>query len=227
MIVWVVIADEQSAVRDVLRMMLDGEPDSEVVGQAADEAEAVHQALWQRPDVMVTDLRMPPVDRLSAIRRLADARALHRGYGLVDPQVTTRPIHRFAGLPPASATEAQQRLTARELEVLRQLARGLSNAEIATALTIEEGTVKAHVSRVLAKLGVRTRVHAVIYAHEHGLAPRRSNPPAPIWIRHSCPGITGASYVEAEAVLGQAFGHARGVGEPEPCVGGHLAQNPE
>ena len=97
-------------------------------------------------------------------------------YGLEDPQVTTGLIHRFARLSPASATEAQERLTARELEVLRQLAGGL-NAEIATALTIEEGTVKAHVSRVLAKL--RCYEHAVIYAYEHGLAPRHPNPPAP------------------------------------------------
>ncbi|MCK2222001.1 LuxR C-terminal-related transcriptional regulator (plasmid) [Actinomadura sp. ATCC 31491] len=82
----------------------------------------------------------------SRIRQLDDARAPRRGHGLVDLQVTTRPIHRSSSLPPASATEAQQRLTARELQVLRQLAQGLSNAEIATALTIEEGTAEAHVS---------------------------------------------------------------------------------
>ncbi|MEV0349095.1 response regulator transcription factor [Nonomuraea sp. NPDC050680] len=130
-------------------------------------------------------VRRTPVEGLgfllkdSAPELLEVVRALHCGYGLEDPQVTTGLIHRFARLSPASATEAQERLTARELEVLRQLAGGLSNAEIATALTIEEGTVKAHVSRVLAKLGVRTRVHAVIYAYEHGLAPRHPNPPAP------------------------------------------------
>ncbi|MFB4273604.1 response regulator transcription factor [Nonomuraea sp. GTA35] len=98
-------------------------------------------------------------------------RALHRGHGLVDPQVTARLIHRFATLSPASDTDARQRLTPRELEVLRHLARGLSNAEMAAALTVEEGTVKNHVASLLRKLGLPTRVRAVIYAYEHGLAP--------------------------------------------------------
>ncbi|MEU8364334.1 response regulator transcription factor [Nonomuraea sp. NPDC048882] len=218
MIVRVVIADDQPAVREALRVTLDGEPDIEVVSEAADGAEAVHQALWRRPDVVVMDLRMPYVDGISAIRQLADVetpprvlalttfdtdeylfgalqsgaagfllkdsdpelllqavRALHRGHGLVDPQVTTRLIHRFARLSPGPATDAQQRLTTRELEVLRQLARGLSNAEIAQALTIEEGTAKTHVASLLRKLGLPTRVRAVIYAYEHGLAPRDSD----------------------------------------------------
>jgi DNA-binding NarL/FixJ family response regulator len=104
---------------------------------------------------------------------LEAVRALHRGHGLVDPQVTTRLIHRFATLSPAPDTDARQRLTPRELEVLRHLARGLSNADIAGALTIEEGTVKNHVASLLRKLGLPTRVHAVIYAYEHGLAPHR------------------------------------------------------
>jgi DNA-binding NarL/FixJ family response regulator len=67
----VMIADDQPAVRDALRVTLDAEPDMQVVGEAADGAEAVHQALWRRPDVAVLDLRMPYVDGLSAIRQLA------------------------------------------------------------------------------------------------------------------------------------------------------------
>ncbi|WP_220448971.1 response regulator [Nonomuraea mesophila] len=75
MIIRVVIADDQPAVRDALRVTLDGESDIEVVSEAADGAEAVHQALWRRPDVVVMDLRMPYVDGISAIRQLADVEA--------------------------------------------------------------------------------------------------------------------------------------------------------
>jgi DNA-binding NarL/FixJ family response regulator len=100
---------------------------------------------------------------------LSAVRAAHRGQGLIDPQVTRRLIHRFAALSPQPATAELGRLTPREHEVLRQLAQGLSNAEIARELWIEEGTVKTHVARILTKLGLRTRVHAAIYAHEHGL----------------------------------------------------------
>ncbi|WP_201760783.1 MULTISPECIES: response regulator [unclassified Nonomuraea] len=75
MIIRVVIADDQPAVRDALRVTLDGESDIEVVTEAADGAEAVHQALWRRPDVVVMDLRMPYVDGISAIRQLADVEA--------------------------------------------------------------------------------------------------------------------------------------------------------
>lgn len=100
---------------------------------------------------------------------LVDAiRVVHQGHGLIDPRVTRRLIHRFAA--PARSPAPLDRLTAREREVLRYVIRGLSNAEIACELWIEEGTVKTHVARVLSKLGLRTRVHAVIFAYEHGLA---------------------------------------------------------
>ncbi|MGW6504073.1 LuxR C-terminal-related transcriptional regulator [Nonomuraea angiospora] len=103
-------------------------------------------------------------------RLLLDAvRAAHQGHGLIDPQVTRRLIHRFATLSPKPVTPAYDQLTAREREVLHHLAQGLSNAEIARELWIEEGTVKTHVNRILAKLRLRTRVHAVIYAHQHRL----------------------------------------------------------
>jgi DNA-binding NarL/FixJ family response regulator len=101
---------------------------------------------------------------------LLDAvRALHTGHGLIDPQVTGRLISRFAALSPNIPTHELDLLTPREHEVLRHISRGLSNAEIADTLVIEPGTVKIHVARVLSKLGLRTRVHAVIYAYEHGL----------------------------------------------------------
>lgn len=96
-------------------------------------------------------------------------RELHQGRGLIDPQVTGRLIRRFAALSPRPATPELDLLTPREHHVLRLLARGLSNGEIAAACTIEEGTVKTHVNRILTKLGLRSRVHAAIYAYEHGI----------------------------------------------------------
>jgi DNA-binding NarL/FixJ family response regulator len=203
----VLIADDQPEVRSALRLVLDAEPDIDVVDEAVDGAEAVRLARQWRPDVIVIDIRMPKLDGIAAIRALTDCatialttfdldeylfgalqagatgfllkdsgplllldavRAAHRGHGLIDPQLTRRVIRRFTA--PRRAAAELSRLTAREHEVLLHIASGLSNAEIARALWIEEGTVKTHVARILAKLGLRTRVHAVIYAYEHGLA---------------------------------------------------------
>jgi DNA-binding NarL/FixJ family response regulator len=101
---------------------------------------------------------------VDAVRAAAD------GQGLIDPQVTRRLVHRFAATSPRPATPAAADLTPRETDVLRELANGRSNAEIAAELVISPGTVKVHVARVLAKLDLRTRVQAAIYAHKHGLA---------------------------------------------------------
>jgi DNA-binding NarL/FixJ family response regulator len=92
------------------------------------------------------------------------------GKGLVDPDVTRRLIARFAQLAPdPERGAALATLSDRERDVLLQVAGGRSNAEIARALTVEESTVKTHVSAVLAKLGLRSRVQAVILAYESGL----------------------------------------------------------
>ncbi len=109
---------------------------------------------------------MPPADHLFAAIRCASA-----GDALIDPSVTRRLISRFTrSLRPADATPAHLRnLTDRELQVLRHVARGLSNAEIANELVIEESTVKSHVGRILAKLALRDRVQAVVLAYETGL----------------------------------------------------------
>lgn len=103
-------------------------------------------------------------DLLSAIRVVA------RGEAVVAPTVTRRLMDRYvtAGAPTMSAA-ALDTLTEREREVLGLIARGLSNVEIAGRLYLSEGTVKTHVSRVLAKLGLRDRVQAVVYAYECGL----------------------------------------------------------
>ncbi|MFI9509524.1 response regulator [Nocardia sp. NPDC052566] len=112
---------------------------------------------------------LPPEELVTAIRIAA------RGDALIDPSMTRRLAHRFAGsLAPARTPAEVDQLTARELEVLLLLADARSNAEIAADLGVGEETVKTHVSRVLAKLGVRDRIHAVVYAHQHGLVTRTS-----------------------------------------------------
>lgn len=112
----------------------------------------------------------PPERLIRAIRLVAS------GDAMLDPVVTRRVIERFATQPePVAHGPELDRLTERELEVLREVSRGLSNAEIAAELFISEATVKTHVARILAKLGLRDRVQAVVYAYEHGvvaLAPR-------------------------------------------------------
>jgi DNA-binding NarL/FixJ family response regulator len=103
---------------------------------------------------------------------LIDAiKAVAAGDSLLSPSVTRRVIDRMAALPAGEAVldRRVEQLTAREREVLEELARGLSNAEIAAILVIEESTVKTHVKRVLMKLGLRDRVQAVIFAYESGL----------------------------------------------------------
>ena len=109
--------------------------------------------------------------RTSPEELLAAIRAVAAGDSLLSPSVTRRVIDRMARLPAGEAVldDRLGDLTPREREVLEQLARGLSNAEIATALVIEESTVKTHVKRILMKLRLRDRVQAVIFAYESGL----------------------------------------------------------
>jgi DNA-binding NarL/FixJ family response regulator len=108
-----------------------------------------------------------PDELLSAVRVVA------RGDALIDPTVTRRLIRAFAesARPPASPPAALRALTPRELDVLRQIARGLSNSEIAVELFVEESTVRTHVTRILTKLGLRNRVQAVVLAYQTGLVP--------------------------------------------------------
>jgi DNA-binding NarL/FixJ family response regulator len=108
--------------------------------------------------------RTRPEDLIAAIRTVAE------GDALLSPSVTRRVIDRAATQPKLARTDALERLTPREREVLGLIARGLSNAEIAETLVVEETTVKTHVKRLLAKLGLRDRVQAVIFAYEHGVA---------------------------------------------------------
>lgn len=106
----------------------------------------------------------PPEDLVHAIHLAAE------GHALLAPEVTQRVIERSTQQAERIPHPRLRDLTEREVEVLRAMARGLSNAEIAAALVVSAATVKTHVSRVLTKLGARDRVQAVIAAHESGLA---------------------------------------------------------
>jgi DNA-binding NarL/FixJ family response regulator len=107
---------------------------------------------------------VPPEDLIAAVRVVA------RGDGLIAPTLTKRLIEQFARTAPPSRPPAElAELTPREVEVLTLIARGMSNGEIAAALVLSEATVKTHVKHVLAKLGARDRVQAVVFAYDAGL----------------------------------------------------------
>ncbi|HLQ56638.1 MAG TPA: response regulator transcription factor [Streptosporangiaceae bacterium] len=113
---------------------------------------------------------VPPEELLFAIR------AVHSGDAVVAPSTTRRLIDQFAPLLPAGDAPPPPELsclTEREREVLGHIAQGLSNGEIARQLFVSEATVKTHVGRILAKLGLRDRVQAVVFAYENGLVRAR------------------------------------------------------
>jgi DNA-binding NarL/FixJ family response regulator len=105
----------------------------------------------------------PPEQLLAAIRTVA------AGDGLLSPAVTTRVIRQFTRIPRSSPPPELEELSARELDVLRLIARGLSNAEIGRELFISETTVKTHVTHILQKLDLRDRVQAVVLVYQAGL----------------------------------------------------------
>ena len=207
----IVVADDQPLVRTGLRMILDAEPDIDIVAEASNGNEAVAAAAAHAPDVILRDVRMPELDGIEATRAitavdepprvlvlttfdldeivydalragasgflLKDApedrligaiRVVADGGSLFAPSVTRRLIEEFAKRPEKPERDLTD-LTERENEVLRMIARGLSNAEIATGLFVSENTVKTHVARILMKLGLRDRVQAVVVAYESGV----------------------------------------------------------
>ncbi|WP_055711906.1 response regulator transcription factor [Streptomyces torulosus] len=247
MTIRVVVADDQELVRSGFAMILDAQPDIEVVAEAGDGAEAVEAVRRHAPDVALLDIRMPRLDGIEACRAIsgldpagpaaasrpddpagadrADGpsaasrphgsrprcrtvmlttfdsdeyvyEALHagasgfllkdvrrddlahavrvvaRGDSLLAPSVARRLVEQYTRPAAARSRRPDPRLdalTGRERQTLLLLARGLSNAEIAAELVVSDHTVKTHVGNVLAKLGLRDRIQAVICAYETGL----------------------------------------------------------
>ena len=162
------VLDGIAATEAVLRQP---DPPTVVVLTTFDQNEYVYRAL--RAGAAGFLLKDAPSSRL-----LAAVRAAATGDSLIEPSVTRRLVERFA--EPAvdpKLPEELEALTDRELDVLRLLARGMSNAEIAAEIVVAETTVKTHVARILAKLGVRDRVQAVVLAYESGFVAHPPQPP--------------------------------------------------
>jgi DNA-binding NarL/FixJ family response regulator len=218
-VITVLIVDDQPLQRLGFRMLLDSSPDTEVVGEARNGAEAVRQTTELRPDVVLMDVRMPGLDGIEATRRivadsgrsrvlmlttfdldeyvhaalragasgfllkdaypeelLAGIRAVAAGDAVIAPALTRRLLDEFAhhlgGSPADGQAPPDPRLgtlTDREREILVAIGRGWTNREISERFVLSESTVKTHVGRVLAKIGARDRIQAVIFAYDLGL----------------------------------------------------------
>ncbi|MFE2284513.1 response regulator [Streptomyces sp. NPDC059443] len=205
----ILIADDQEDVRSGFRMILDSQPDMTVVGEAADGESAVSLARELRPDVVLTDIRMPRLDGLEVTRLLSPetrvvvvttfdldeyvhtalragacgfllkrsgpalliegVRAAMAGDTLISPQITVRLLSRLSDPGAKAPATAARVLTGREVEIVRLVARGHTNAEIGVELFISAGTAKTHIANVQAKLGARNRVGIAAWAWEHGV----------------------------------------------------------
>lgn len=228
----VALVDDQPLLRTGFSLILESEPDLEVLGEASDGAQGVQLVLTRAPDVVLMDVRMPVLDGIEATRQIVAqrpdtrviilttfdldeyafaglragasafllkdvapeelveaVRVVAAGDAVVAPRVTRRLLEAYVRprggdedavqADPAAVrrraaarAEGERRageLTAREHEVLVALAAGYSNQEIAAEFFVSEATVKTHVRRVLAKLGLRDRVQAVVFAYEHAI----------------------------------------------------------
>ena len=214
--VTVVVADDQSAVREGLVLLLGTLPGIAVIGEAEDGEAAVEAVAAKNPQVVLMDLNMPRCDGVEATRRIRASHprtqvvvlttysdddsiiaalqagalgyltkdatraeigravlAAAAGQAVLDPAVQQRLLSAAVRAPaaaPAGPASADDDLTPREAEVLRLIAAGKSNREIARALFVSEATVKTHVNRIFAKTGSRDRGQAVHYAYQHGYA---------------------------------------------------------
>jgi DNA-binding NarL/FixJ family response regulator len=206
------IVDDHALFRRGLEMVLESEPDIELVGEASDGEEAVSKAGESLPDVVLMDIRMPRSSGIDACRAMkavapstkivmltisdeeddlfeairagasgyllkdipldevADTvRAVNGGQSLINPSMAAKLLTEFAALARRDEEEPPQqlpapRLTGREIEVLRHVARGMNNRDIAKELFISENTVKNHVRNILEKLQIHSRMEAVMVA---------------------------------------------------------------
>ena len=206
------IVDDHALFRRGLEMVLDTEPDIELVGQASDGAEAVEKAAESLPDVVLMDIRMPRSSGIEACRAMKEeapsakiviltisdeeedlfeairagasgyllkdipldevagaVRAVHGGQSLINPSMAGKLLTEFATLAKRDDEERAQevpapRLTEREMQVLKLIARGMNNRDIAKELFISENTVKNHVRNILEKLQIHSRMEAVMVA---------------------------------------------------------------
>ena len=208
MTIRVVLADDQTLIRAGFKLIIDSEPEFEVVGEASDGITATELAVKTAPDVILLDVRMPRRTGVEACRGIKEAvpsakiimltvsdeeadlyesvkngasgyllkdssieevaqaiRVVNEGQSLISPSMAVKLIDEFKQM---SKPEREQgpalRLTDRELEVLRLVAKGLNNREVAKELFISENTVKNHVRNILEKLQLHSRMEAVMYA---------------------------------------------------------------
>ena len=206
----VLIVDDHALFRRGLQMVLEGETDIDVVGEAGDGQEAIERAESTTPDVVLMDVRMPKRSGIEATRTIKDTlpstkilmltisdeeadlyeaikagasgyllkeisieevadavRAVHAGQSLISPSMASKLLNEFATMV-KRVDEKQQlptpRLTDREMEVLKLVAKGFNNRDIAKELYISENTVKNHIRNILEKLHLHSRMEAVVYA---------------------------------------------------------------
>lgn len=228
----VLLADDHHLFREGLANLLDGQPDFEVVGEAADGLEVLVMARQLIPDLILMDITMPGYDGVEATRKIKEelpeiivvmltvandderlfeavrsgaqgyllktVRAMElvallrgavRGEAALRPEMAGRLLEEFRRLGsriPTSEPDETTSLTPREQEVLRLVATGHSNDEIAASLTISVHTVKSHIRNILAKLHVSQRQEAARYAQREGLIPPPNDPPS------KAPGVGGS-----------------------------------